>query len=99
MLTDHCIYIRLKPFLIRKFLIPFFNAVNIFRCANGFEGEKCEINMCLNYCLNGGVCSYSANQKAPVCECSSSYEGNRCEHLKTTPPILTQRTTTNDSCK
>ncbi|KAJ8706433.1 hypothetical protein PYW08_011059 [Mythimna loreyi] len=47
-------------------------------CKPGYSGERCEVNACHQYCLNGGVCSLN-EASAPVCKCSAEYEGDRCE--------------------
>ncbi|KAJ8706432.1 hypothetical protein PYW08_011058 [Mythimna loreyi] len=47
-------------------------------CKLGYSGERCEVNACHQYCLNGGVCSLD-EASAPVCKCSAEYVGDRCE--------------------
>lgn len=50
---------------------------NKCQCELGYSGDRCENNMCLNYCLHG-KCSPlpSGNLK---CECDKGYSGSRCE--------------------
>lgn len=51
------------------------------RCDSGYTGERCDMELCLNYCLNDGQCSVSPKGK-PTCTCSDKYEGRRCETRK-----------------
>ncbi|KAL1426224.1 hypothetical protein MTO96_018409 [Rhipicephalus appendiculatus] len=45
-------------------------------CPNGRD-EDC---MCPEkYCLNGGTCTWTTEQMSPVCNCSESHEGIRCQ--------------------
>ncbi|KAJ8707565.1 hypothetical protein PYW08_010817 [Mythimna loreyi] len=47
-------------------------------CKAGYSGERCEVNLCLDYCLHGGVCSLDEDHQR-VCQCAAGYEGERCE--------------------
>jgi hypothetical protein len=50
------------------------------RCAPGFEGKTCEVNLddCApNPCQNGGICADGAN--GFTCSCPKGYQGERCE--------------------
>lgn len=47
-------------------------------CLPGFEGARCEINMCHNFCVNG-ICKIEDN--LPKCYCEQDlFVGTRCEH-------------------
>lgn len=46
-------------------------------CADGFQGKSCELNMCDNYCKNGGSCVL--NHSGPKCDCPRGFEGDHCE--------------------
>ena len=46
-------------------------------CSPGFSGKKCENDMCLDFCLNGGTCLRSG--KKLTCSCPLGYTGKRCE--------------------
>uniref|UniRef100_A0A3Q2Y480 Low density lipoprotein receptor-related protein 1Ba n=1 Tax=Hippocampus comes TaxID=109280 RepID=A0A3Q2Y480_HIPCM len=64
-------------------------------CWPDFSGERCEVNHCTDYCLNGGTCMgsplichhYCVNSKACTlsssgyveCVCPARFEGNKCE--------------------
>lgn len=52
-------------------------------CTENFDGDYCEINLCYNFCLNGGDCSMSRNDKSqklePVCSCKKGFVGDHCE--------------------
>jgi hypothetical protein len=48
-------------------------------CKNSrYDGEHCEIDLCYNYCLNGGECSMEQN--TATCSCRKGFNGNRCEN-------------------
>ncbi|KAJ0178145.1 hypothetical protein K1T71_005968 [Dendrolimus kikuchii] len=47
------------------------------KCAPGYTGVRCDINVCQNYCLKGN-CSLNADDK-PQCSCTPGYIGERCE--------------------
>lgn len=51
------------------------------RCESGYTGERCDVELCLHYCLNDGQCSVSPKGQ-PSCACSDRYEGRRCETRK-----------------
>lgn len=52
-------------------------------CTENFDGDFCEINLCYNFCLNGGDCSMSQNDNLmklePVCSCKKGFVGEHCE--------------------
>lgn len=52
-------------------------------CKENFDGDFCEINLCYNFCLNGGDCSMernAANQRLePSCSCKRGFVGDHCE--------------------
>lgn len=52
-------------------------------CMENFDGEYCEINLCYNFCFNGGECSMNRNQETlklePTCSCKREYNGKHCE--------------------
>lgn len=49
-----------------------------------YDGDHCEIDLCYNFCLNGGECSMEKDAKSsrsiPACSCTHSFKGDRCEH-------------------
>ncbi|KPJ08025.1 Protein cueball [Papilio machaon] len=47
------------------------------KCSTGYIGERCEISVCHNFCLQGD-CSATANGE-PVCKCKTGYTGARCD--------------------
>lgn len=48
-----------------------------------YDGDSCEIDLCYNFCMNGGECSVEidAISSRPVakCSCTTGFVGNRCE--------------------
>jgi hypothetical protein len=48
-----------------------------------FDGDHCEIDLCYNFCLNGGECSMEKDpltlRLIPSCSCIKGFSGNRCE--------------------
>lgn len=46
-------------------------------CKENFDGDFCEINLCYNFCLNGGECSM--NKVEPTCSCKRGFAGLHCE--------------------
>lgn len=52
-------------------------------CTENFDGDFCEINLCYNFCLNGGDCSMIRNEKSqsfePKCSCKRGFVGEHCE--------------------
>ncbi|KAB0796179.1 hypothetical protein PPYR_10240 [Photinus pyralis] len=46
-------------------------------CKRGFTGERCEMQLCHNYCLHGSC--YLSSMGAPKCKCPLGFGGNRCE--------------------
>lgn len=49
-----------------------------------YDGGSCEIDLCYNFCLNGGECSMEKDQFSlrfvPTCSCTKGFTGARCEH-------------------
>uniref|UniRef100_A0A914XXG2 EGF-like domain-containing protein n=1 Tax=Panagrolaimus superbus TaxID=310955 RepID=A0A914XXG2_9BILA len=54
---------------------------NICICPKGFLGKSCEIDMCRNYCLNGGECFRNGTmyRNFVYCNCNKGFSGDRCE--------------------
>lgn len=52
-------------------------------CKENFDGKYCEVNLCYNFCMNGGDCSMAKNEYTqkvePVCSCMKGFEGKHCE--------------------
>lgn len=52
-------------------------------CMENFDGDFCEINLCYNFCLNGGDCSMNRIEKSqalePKCSCKRGFIGEHCE--------------------
>ncbi|CRL01966.1 CLUMA_CG015324, isoform A [Clunio marinus] len=52
-------------------------------CMENFDGDYCEINLCYNFCLNGGECSMNRNEISQrfeaKCSCKKGYTGEHCE--------------------
>jgi len=52
-------------------------------CMENYDGDFCEINLCYNFCLNGGDCSMNRNEKTkvlvPTCSCKRGFVGEHCE--------------------
>lgn len=48
-----------------------------------YDGDHCEIDMCYNFCLNGGECSMEkdlvTSKVVPTCSCTKGFIGQRCE--------------------
>lgn len=48
-----------------------------------YDGAACEIDLCYNFCLNGGECSMEKNHLTsnliPTCSCTKGFTGGRCE--------------------
>lgn len=65
------------------------------RCAQGFEGLRCEIPLCSppDLCGRGGQC-----ERGNTCACFDNYEGERCEKYTgpTPPPAQPDRTPLRD---
>ncbi|KAJ8707184.1 hypothetical protein PYW08_011318 [Mythimna loreyi] len=47
-------------------------------CTPGYTGERCDVSVCLNYCVQG-VCSFSHDEGRPECRCNAGYSGERCQ--------------------
>lgn len=49
-----------------------------------YDGDSCEIDLCYNFCLNGGECSMkkdnTSSRLIPSCSCIHGFNGNRCEN-------------------
>ncbi|KAL7033968.1 hypothetical protein ACKWTF_007799 [Chironomus riparius] len=45
-----------------------------------YDGDNCEIDLCYNFCMNGGECSVEIDTR-PVakCSCTKGFIGDRCE--------------------
>jgi len=67
-------------------------------CYEGFAGDRCQIDMCYNFCLKDGKCVIVEDE--PECVCKDGFEGDRCE-LETLPGGLrgeeTEDNTTSES--
>lgn len=48
-----------------------------------YDGAACEIDLCYNFCLNGGECSMEKNhltsRLVPTCSCTKGFSGGHCE--------------------
>lgn len=48
-----------------------------------YDGDHCEIDLCYNFCLNGGECSMErdlvSTRIVPTCSCTKGFAGDRCE--------------------
>lgn len=49
-----------------------------------YDGESCEIDLCYNFCMNGGECSIESDtllttRPTAKCSCTKGYTGDRCE--------------------
>jgi len=47
------------------------------QCGAGYTGRKCEVDQCVDYCLNGATCQ--RGPKKTTCLCPPGYAGRRCE--------------------
>ncbi|XP_028157866.1 protein cueball isoform X1 [Ostrinia furnacalis] len=47
------------------------------KCSPGYIGDRCEISVCSNYCLQGD-CSLTPGGE-PTCSCKHGYKGEKCE--------------------
>ncbi|XP_050090380.1 protein cueball [Anopheles aquasalis] len=47
-------------------------------CAPAFGGKFCEVDLCKNFCAQGGQCRIGADNR-PQCECDFRFEGERCD--------------------
>lgn len=49
-----------------------------------YDGDSCEIDLCYNFCLNGGECSMEkdvlTSRLIPTCSCTKGFSGDRCEN-------------------
>lgn len=48
-------------------------------CPMGFSGARCEIDLCKNFCLNGGTCVAFKNTTVRCDHCDLGFRGVRCE--------------------
>lgn len=52
-------------------------------CTEGHDGQYCEINLCYNFCLNGGDCwmerDTTSRKIHPKCSCKAGFAGDHCE--------------------
>lgn len=46
-------------------------------CAPGFTGKKCDYDVCVDFCLNGGTCLRGT--KKITCNCQPGFTGKRCD--------------------
>ncbi|CAB3247730.1 unnamed protein product [Arctia plantaginis] len=53
------------------------NGRSICKCKPGYTGERCDISVCQNYCLQGD-CSFTTEGQ-PKCRCKTGFSGTRCE--------------------
>merc|ERR1712150_204140 len=63
-------------------------------CPDGFDGDHCEINECLNYNCNHGNCYIDGGE--PTCECYPGWKGSDCSEQgddKTTTSVPDKTTT------
>lgn len=45
-----------------------------------YDGDNCEIDLCYNFCMNGGECSVEmVSRPMPKCSCIKGFIGDRCE--------------------
>lgn len=48
-----------------------------------YDGDHCEIDLCYNFCMNGGECSMEndsiTSRNVPTCSCTKGFTGERCE--------------------
>lgn len=57
-----------------------FNVKNNFCvCPTGYNGARCEISICHNFCVHG-TCQIEGS--LPKCYCQQNYYGSRCEYFK-----------------
>ncbi|CAG4962752.1 unnamed protein product [Colias eurytheme] len=47
------------------------------KCSLGYSGDRCEVYLCENFCLNGECTVTSEGQ--PTCRCKHGFSGTRCE--------------------
>lgn len=52
--------------------------IPVCHCQQNFTGDRCEVNVCYNYCLNDGICSISRFE-ALKCQCPPGFLGSRCQ--------------------
>jgi hypothetical protein len=49
-----------------------------------YDGVACEIDLCYNFCMNGGECSMEKDpltaRLVATCSCTKGFTGGRCEH-------------------
>lgn len=48
------------------------------KCNNSYTGDKCQYEICNNYCLNNGTCSYDKKNQR-ICKCLNGFKGKQCE--------------------
>jgi len=58
-------------------------------CQHNFTGNRCEVDICYNYCLNNGVCSVSSTEVSAFevlrrCHCPQGFSGSRCQQQEET---------------
>ncbi|CAH1165542.1 unnamed protein product [Phyllotreta striolata] len=59
----------------------------VCQCLEMYYGYTCDKyllspNPCMNRCLNGGVCVLPDPDRPPICHCTRSWTGEKCERLK-----------------
>jgi len=49
----------------------------VCECSEGYEGSRCQIDKCFNFCLEDGKCFVLEDE--PECLCSEGFQGDRCQ--------------------